>query len=250
MQSPGHDDDALQERAGTIAAADVATVSERVLIVEDDPDVMRVARSYLEREGYEVEEASDGLSGLHAALAHPPHLIVLDWMLPQMDGMTVLKRLRREAPVPVIVLTARTEEGDRIVGLDAGADDYVTKPFSPRELVARVRAVLRRVGGDASRDGALVAHAGLELDRERRTVRYHDTDVPVTTLEFDLLHTMAQTPGRVFTRGDLLDRVWGDDFAGVDRVVDVHVSNLRQKLVRVGGEGLVRTVRGVGYKVE
>lgn len=222
----------------------------RILIVEDDPDASQLVRAYLERDGYDVTVARDGSAGLRSALEEPPALIVLDWMLPGLDGPGFLTRLRREGRTPVIMLTARSEESDRIVGLELGADDYVTKPFSPRELVARVKAVLRRVTPDAQEesDTAPVEHRGLRVDPARREVVFERRAVPLTTLEFDLLHTLARAPGRVFTRDDLLERVWGPDFTGVDRVVDVHVSNLRHKLAAVGAADLLVTVRGVGYK--
>jgi DNA-binding response OmpR family regulator len=224
------------------------TVAQTVLIVEDDADVVRVARAYLERDGFEVAVESDGESGLRRALADPPALVVLDWMLPRMSGLEVLRELRRERSTPVILLTARTDELDRVIGLEVGADDYVVKPFSPRELVARVRAVLRRSeGAIAERSDEVVEHGGLRLDVTRRLASVGGQELSLTTLEFDLLHALARAPGRVFGREDLIERVWGPDFDGVDRVVDVHVSNLRQKLAAVGAEGLLRTVRGVGY---
>lgn len=223
-------------------------MGQRILIVEDDPDVVRVASAYLTREGFDVEIARDGETGLARALEAPPALVVLDRMLPGMDGLEVLRRLRAEARTPVILLTARTEEGDRIAGLEAGADDYVPKPYSPRELVARVRAVLRRVGAP-SEERPVVLVGPLRVDPNRRSVTAHGRQVALTTLEFDLLYTLAAAPGRVFTRGELLDRVWGEDFVGVDRVVDVHLSNLRQKLHEVHGDALLETVRGVGYRV-
>ncbi|MFU8887197.1 MAG: response regulator [Trueperaceae bacterium] len=223
-------------------------MAQTVLIVEDDADVVRVARAYLERDGFEVAVESDGESGLRRALADAPALVVLDWMLPRMSGLEVLRELRRERPTPVILLTARTDELDRVIGLEVGADDYVTKPFSPRELVARVRAVLRRSeGAVAERADEVVEHGGLRLDVTRRLASVDGRELSLTTLEFDLLLAFARAPGRVFGREDLIERVWGPDFDGVDRVVDVHVSNLRQKLAAAGAEGLLRTVRGVGY---
>ena len=221
---------------------------QTVLIVEDDADVVRVARAYLEREGFEVAVESDGESGLRRALADAPALVVLDWMLPRMSGLEVLRELRRERPTPVILLTARTDELDRVIGLEVGADDYVTKPFSPRELVARVRAVLRRSErATAERADEVVEHGALRLDVARRLAFVDGQELSLTTLEFDLLLAFARAPGRVFGRDALIERVWGPDFDGVDRVVDVHVSNLRQKLAAAGAEGLLRTVRGVGY---
>jgi DNA-binding response OmpR family regulator len=223
-------------------------VPQTVLIVEDDADVVRVARAYLEREGFAVAVESDGESGLRRALADPPALVVLDWMLPRMSGLEVLRELRRERPTPVILLTARTDELDRVIGLEVGADDYVTKPFSPRELVARVRAVLRRSeGAVAAPVDEVVEHGPLRLDVARRLASVDGRELPLTTLEFDLLLAFARAPGRVFGRDALIERVWGPEFDGVDRVVDVHVSNLRQKLAAAGADGLLRTVRGVGY---
>lgn len=223
-------------------------MAQTVLIVEDDADVVRVARAYLERDGFEVAVESDGESGLRRALTDAPALVVLDWMLPRMSGLEVLRELRRERPTPVILLTARTDELDRVIGLEVGADDYVTKPFSPRELVARVRAVLRRSEGAAPPQAdEIVEHGGLRLDATRRLAFVDGRELPLTTLEFDLLLAFARAPGRVFGREALIERVWGPDFDGVDRVVDVHVSNLRQKLAAAGAEGLLRTVRGVGY---
>lgn len=223
-------------------------MSGRVLIVEDDRDVAKVVRAYLEREGFLVESATDGLRGLDRALEAPPDLIVLDWMLPGIDGLEFLKRLRREHRTPVIILTARGEETDRILGLEVGADDYVAKPFSPRELIARVRAVLRRIDPDRVRQESVLVHEGITVDPTQRRVIRGARTLELTTLEFDLLYAMARAPGRVFSRQDLLDRVWGEDFIGVDRVVDVHISNLRQKLEAIGANDRITTIRGVGYR--
>ncbi|MDZ7802166.1 MAG: response regulator transcription factor [Trueperaceae bacterium] len=225
-------------------------MAARILVVEDDADVASVVRAYLEREGYAVEVAHDGLAGLRAAQERTPALIVLDWMLPHLDGPSFLARLRRDAATPVIMLTARIEESDRVLGLELGADDYVAKPFSPRELVARVKAVLRRTSPPEGGAQETIEHAGLHIDPARRTVRVQGRPVALTALEFDLLHVLARTPGRVFSRTELLDAVWGEDFMGVDRVVDVHVSNLRHKLAAAGADGRLATVRGVGYKLE
>jgi DNA-binding response OmpR family regulator len=225
-------------------------VAQRVLVIEDDADVVRVVQAYLEREGFEVRSESDGESGLRSATEDAPDLVVLDWMLPRLDGRSVLERLRRASRVPVILLTARTEEPDRVLGLELGADDYVTKPFSPRELVARVRAVLRRNAGEPDEADAPVTLGDLVIDPRSRRVSVAGEDVALTALEFDLLHALARAPQRVFTREELIDRVWGPDGVGVGRVVDVHVSNLRQKLVAAGAHDVVRTVRGVGYALE
>ena len=221
----------------------------RILVVDDDRAIVRVVRAYLERDGYLVETAFDGLLGLRVALERSPILIVLDWMLPDLDGLEFLRRLRAEQSTPVILLTARTEESDRVLGLELGADDYVTKPFSARELTARVRAVLRRL--DAGFDlPALLTVGDLVIDRESRTVKCQGAFLDLTVIEFDLLQTLAERPGRVYSRNELLNRVWGSDFAGVDRVVDVHLSHLRQKVEPDPAKpSLLATVRGVGYKL-
>ena len=222
-------------------------VSKRILVVEDDPDVAKVVSVYLEREGYHVDGVRDGRTGLDCALSAPPDLIVLDWTLPGIDGPDFMKRLRNEQRTPVIMLTARKEEADRISGLESGADDYLGKPFSPRELVARVKAVLRRSHTEDLHE--IVKRGPLYIDPRYRSVRLNEVYLKLTKVEFDLLHTLARAPGRVFGRDELLDRVWGEDFSGVDRVVDVHVSNLRQKLeAAAAGSALVVTLRGLGYK--
>ena len=219
-----------------------------ILVVEDDPDIVKIVQAYLGREGYTVEVATDGITGLEKALSFSPRLVVLDWMLPHLDGLEFLRRLRLEHPTPVIMLTAKGEEPDRLAGFAAGVDDYVPKPFSPRELVARVQAVLRR--GEAATDVRQTIRQGaLEIDLDKRTARLEGRPLELTTLEFDLLVTLASQPGRVFHRNDLLSRVWGEDFLGVDRVVDVHVSNLRQKLEpNPNRPTYLLTMRGVGYK--
>ena len=221
-------------------------MSRTILIVEDDPDVVRVARAYLEREGYVVLVESDGEAGLLRARAARPDLVVLDWMLPNTSGLDVLRRLRADGEVPVLMLTARTDEADRVLGLELGADDYLTKPFSPRELVARVGAVLRRTVASVATE-VVLRHGLLEVDGSARIGRIAGREVDLTTLEFDLLRTFAAAPGRVYRRDELIERVWGGQYDGSDRVVDVHVSNLRQKLAEAGGADLIRTVRGVGY---
>ena len=221
----------------------------RILVVEDDVDAAQVVNAYLTREGYAVTVVHDGATGLQMALQSPPALVVLDWMLPGLGGPEFITALRREQRTPIIMLTARSEESDRIVGLELGADDYVVKPFSPRELVARVRAVLRRSRASELEAGEAVEHRGLRVDPLRRQATFAGRSLDLTTLEFDLLYALVRAPGRVFSRNDLIDRVWGPNFAGVDRVVDVHVSNLRQKLASVGADSLLVTVRGVGYKV-
>lgn len=222
----------------------------QILVVEDDPGIVRAVKAYLEQEGFGVAVAADGLLALNAALAETPTLIVLDWMLPSLDGLEFMRRLRQEQRTPVIMLTARTEENDRVLGLELGADDYMTKPFSPRELVARVKAVLRRTKVPTERPDQTLVVGSLQLNLEKRSVVRAGVPLELTVLEFSLLHTLMGQPGRVFSRDELLNRVWGSDFTGVDRVVDVHISHLRRRL----GEDpdtptLVLTVRGVGYKL-
>jgi DNA-binding response OmpR family regulator len=216
-----------------------------VLVVEDDPDIVQIVKGYLEKDGFSVGIAQDGLTGLTKALEETPTLIILDWMLPGIDGLTFLQRLRKTQSTPVIMLTAKTEEADRLKGL-ALADDYVTKPFSPRELVARVKAVLRR----GEHVAEIFKLGSLTIDTTKRIAWRGDKPLDLTTLEFDLLYFLAQHPERVFTRDELLRTIWGEDFMGVDRVVDVHISNLRQKLGSSPEEPQwLLTVRGVGYKL-
>lgn len=224
-------------------------MTERILLVEDDPDIVRIVQAYLDREGFQVVTATDGASGLALALTEPPVLIVLDWMLPRLDGEAFMKRLRPALSTPVIMLTARGEEDDRLRGFEFGVDDYVPKPFSPRELVARIHAVLRRAYGEkAAPTGRVIRRGTLWVDPVKRVASFGGRALDLTTREFELLYTLAEQPGRVWHRGELLDRVWGRDFTGIDRVVDVHMSNLRIKLEAVGGPAVLATVRGVGYK--
>jgi DNA-binding response OmpR family regulator len=220
----------------------------RALIVEDEKNLVGLLRKYLEREGFEVDEALDGPAALEVARRSEPDVVVLDWMLPGLDGMGVLRELRRFSDAYVIMLTAREGEVDRIVGLSTGADDYLVKPFSPGELVARIRAMLRRPRGGASTDPAMT-FGDLSVDPARREVRLGREDVRLTAMEFDLLATLASRPGLVFSRRQLLARVWGDDYFGSDHVVDVHVANLRKKIEDdPSNPRYVQTVRGVGYR--
>ena len=220
----------------------------KILVVDDEAAIVSLVSAYLKQEGYEVYTASDGPAGLQAARAYQPDLIVLDVMLPGMDGVEVLTRLRRESDVYVILLTARTEETDKIVGLSVGADDYVTKPFSPRELVARIKAALRRLKIDSTtRTGNLLRFQHIRIDTGSRQVWVDDQPVELTQTEFDLLVALAEHRGMVLSREQLLEKVWGYDYFGDMRVVDVHVGHLRQKL---GSEQVVTTVRGVGYRFE
>jgi len=219
---------------------------ERVLIVEDEPGIRKVVRAYLERAGYEVLEAADGEQALELAASRRPALVILDLMLPGIPGEEVCRRLRRDSEVPIIMLTARAHEDDRVAGLGLGADDYVVKPFSPRELVARVKAVLRRAGRPA---GEPLRRGDLVIDPERHEVRRGDEVIPLTASEFRLLYALAREPGRVFTREELVARVAGEDFEGYDRTVDAHVKNLRQKLGDSARQPrYVASVYGVGYR--
>lgn len=217
--------------------------------MDDEEALADLVRGYLEAEGWHVEVAADGAMALASARDSKPDVVVLDVMLPGVDGFEVLRQIRSASDVYVIMLTARTEEVDRIVGLTVGADDYMTKPFSPRELVARIKALLRRPRGDVGSRRQRVDEGGLVIDQPSRSTRLDDRPVDLTALEFDLLVTLASEPGVVLTRQRLLDRVWGLDFVGDAHVVDVHIANLRRKL----GDDAVRprfveTVRGVGYR--
>ena len=223
----------------------------KILVVDDEANIVRLVKAYLDQEGYEVYTATDGPAALKAARAYRPDLIVLDIMLPGMDGLEVLAQLRRESDVYVILLTAKTEETDRVVGLTLGADDYVPKPFSPRELVARVKAALRRIHREAGPPpGSVLVLRRLRLDQGRREVTLDGKPVHLTPTEFDLLVALARYPGMVLSREQLITHVWGANFYGEQRVVDVHVGHIRQKLEAAGGEGLIVTVRGVGYRLE
>ncbi len=223
-------------------------MSARILVIDDEQSIIEIVQAYLEKEGYEVITAMDGQSGLKAAKVQKPDLVVLDIMLPGMDGIEVLAQLRRESDVYVIMLTAKAEETDKIVGLSVGADDYLTKPFSPRELVARVKAALRRLkSGAALPDERTLAFDHVRIDTGSRKVWVDDEPVELTAIEFDLLKTLAEHHGRVLSREQLLEQVWGYDYYGEIRVVDVHIGHIRQKL---GHENLIATVRGVGYRFE
>ncbi len=228
----------------------VTGVGQRVLVVDDEERIRGIVRSYLEHEGFEVADAPDGETALATAHSWLPDLVILDVMLPGIDGIEVLRRLRTTSAVPVIMLTARSEELDTLVGLSVGADDYIAKPFRPRELVARIKTVLRRAGAaSTSEETDRLAFDGLTIDvGAREVIRGHDP-VQLSTLEFDLLVAMARAPGRVLTRRQLLERVWGFDFFGDERVVDVHIRSIRKELGDSAEEPtLIGTVRGVGYK--
>jgi len=225
----------------------------KILVVDDEPNIINLVTAYLRQEGYEVLTATDGPRGLKAARALQPDLIVLDVMLPGVDGIEVLTQLRRESDVYVIMLTAKSEETDKIIGLSVGADDYLTKPFSPRELVARIKAALRRYGQQRSgmAEGHFLAFRRLRIDVNARQILKDDQPVELTTIEFDLLHAMGEHRGRVLSREQLLERVWGHDFYGEARVVDVHLGHIRKKIeTDPSNPELIATVRGVGYRFE
>ncbi len=216
-----------------------------ILVVDDEPNIADLIELYLSREGYRVVKATTGEGGVCAVGEHRPRLVVLDVGLPDVDGLEVCRRLRLTSTIPVIFLTARDGEIDRVLGLELGADDYVTKPFSPAELVARVKAVLRRTEGPAA---AEILQAGAAtIDLGRREVRVRDEPVAFTTKEFELLRFLAERPGLALSRQQILDNVWGYDWFGDARTVDVHVAQVRKKL-----DGAVRidTVRGIGYRLE
>lgn len=221
-----------------------------ILVVDDEPTILNTVHAYLEKEGYTVQTALDGPSALKAARAFRPHLIVLDIMLPGMDGLEVLQRLRQESDVYVLMLTARADETDKIVGLTVGADDYLTKPFSPRELVARVKAILRRDRGPGLVEHTL-AFANLRIEPDSRRVWKDDQLLDLTPIEFDLLYALARHRGRVLSREQLIEQVWGYDYYSDERVVDVHIGRLRKKVEDDPAKpALIATVRGVGYRFE
>ena len=220
-----------------------------ILVVDDEPQIVRLVRDHLEAVGFSVLEASDGRGAVRAVTAGRPDLVVLDLGLPGLDGLDVTRALRKDNPVPIIMLTARSEESDKLVGLELGADDYVTKPFSPKELVARVRAVLRRAETAATEQPVLKVGDDIELDLPRMEARVGGRRVELTPTEFQLLAAMAREPGRVFTRSQLLDAVHGVAFESYERAIDAHVKNIRRKLEpQPGSPRYLQTVYGVGYR--
>jgi DNA-binding response OmpR family regulator len=220
-------------------------MAQKILVIDDEAKIVEICRDYLHAASFDVITANDGLKGLALARTQKPDLIVLDLMLPGMDGLDVCRTLRREGNVPIIMLTARVEEPDKLIGLELGADDYITKPFSARELVARIRTVLRRASGDPSSD---TIHAGeVTLDRTHYQALLPDRSIPLTSTEFELMATMMSQPGRIFTRSQLLNAVRGVAFDSYERAIDSHIRNLRRKLEP--GEYII-TVHGIGYKFE
>jgi DNA-binding response OmpR family regulator len=218
---------------------------KKILLVDDEPEILEICRDYLKASSYDVVTANDGLQGLSSFRREKPDLIVLDWMMPGMDGPEVCHAIRRESNVPIIMLTARVEETDKLIGLEIGADDYITKPFSPRELVARVRVVLRRVSGDSSAE--VIRVGKVALDRMHFEAQIDKRAVPLTPTEFEIMATLMSQPGRIFSRNQLLTAVHGVAFESYERAIDSHIRNLRHKLEP---DDLIVTVHGVGYKFE
>ncbi len=225
-------------------------MTDTILVVDDESRIVELARMYLEPDGFQVTSAANGTVAKRKILDEEPDLVVLDLMLPGMDGLEVCRRVREKSDVPIIMLTARSEDIDKIVGLELGADDYLTKPFNPRELVARIRAILRRADRGQSDVEAIpeISLGNLHIDSRSRRVEVAGRQVKLRMKEFDLLHTLARNKGVVYTREKLLDVVWGYDFAGETRTVDVHIAHLRHKLR--GMDPVIETVWGVGYKLE
>ena len=223
---------------------------KKILVVDDEKKIVEIIQAYLERDGYQVITAFEGKTALALALNQRPDLIILDLMLPEISGWDVCRMIRKESDIPIIMLTARDEVTDKIVGLEMGADDYVTKPFDTKELVSRVRAVLRRAESKAGQKN-IIQIADLYIDIEKRQVRRNEISVELTPNEFDILRIMAENPGRVFSRMQLLDKVQGDAYEGYERTIDSHIKNLRKKIeIDPDHPRYVITVHGVGYKLE
>jgi DNA-binding response OmpR family regulator len=220
-------------------------MSQKILLVDDEPEILDICRDYLKASAFEVVTAKDGLQGLSAARREKPDLIVLDLMMPEMDGLDLCREIRRESNVPIIMLTARVEEVDKLIGLEIGADDYMTKPFSPRELVARVKVVLRRAGGDSAMEVIRVGE--VSLDRTHYEIQIGERVLSLTPTEFEIMATLMSQPGRIFSRNQLLNAAHGVAFESYERAIDSHIRNLRRKLEPAE---LIVTVHGVGYKFE
>jgi len=223
----------------------------RLLMIDDDEKLVGLMREYLESHGFEVAAAHDGNAGVEAALSAEPDLVILDVMLPGVDGLEVCRRVRQSSHVPILMLTARGDETDRIVGLEIGADDYLPKPFNPRELLARIRAILRRSEGEEAKGPSSIVQAGtLVVDIGSRAVTVRGQPVELTTAEFDILYALASSAGRVLSRDQLLQKVHGEGWAAYDRSIDVHISRIRQKIeADPRRPTLLKTVRGVGYQL-
>ena len=224
-------------------------MTKKILVVDDEKRIVEILQAYLERDGYRVIAAYDGRSALELARSNSPDLVILDLMLPEVSGWDVCRELRRESDVPIIMLTARDDTTDKIIGLELGADDYVTKPFEPKEIISRVRAVLRRSEGTAVSKSTLNV-GEIIIDTDKRLVRRGDQNIELTPIEFDLLRVMAENPGRVYSRMQLLDKVQGDAYEGYERTVDSHIKNLRKKLELDPEHPVyIITIYGVGYKL-
>ena len=223
-------------------------MAKKILVVDDKPELRTLLKSYLGQEGFDTLTASDGQEALHVARREKPDLIILDLMMPEMGGYEFMRVYSREAETPVIILTAKLEENDKVLGLELGADDYVTKPFSPRELTARVHAVLRRMA-KGSTAGEILRVGGLQLDRSGRSTQVNGQPVDLTPSEFELLATLMAAPGRVFSRLELLDRLQGSAYEGYERTIDVHIRNLRTKVEPdASNPQYIETVYGAGYR--
>ncbi|MCA9945570.1 MAG: response regulator transcription factor [Anaerolineales bacterium] len=221
----------------------------KILVVDDELTLRNTVKAYLEQEGYAVHTAADGRSALHIFRDFQPDLVVLDIMLPEIDGLELLRQLRQTSDVYIIMLTAKADEADKVIGLGLGADDYVTKPFSPRELVARIKASLRRLGGSSTKKELVSAH--LRLDEEARLAWKETQPLDLTPIEFDLLQTLMRHHGRALSREQLIEQVWGNDYYGDDRVVDVHIGRLRKKVeVDAAKPVFIVTAWGAGYRFE
>lgn len=218
---------------------------KKILLVDDEPEILEICRDYLKASGYEVLTAKDGAQGLSFARREKPDLVVLDLMMPEMDGLDMCRTIRRESNVPIIILTARVEETDKLIGLELGADDYMTKPFSPRELVARVKVVLRRGSGDSAAE--MIRAGNVSLDRTQYEVQVGKRVVVLTPTEFEIMATLMSQPSRIFSRNQLLNAAHGVAFESYERAIDSHIRNLRRKLEP---DELIFTVHGVGYKFE
>ena len=224
-------------------------MSQRILIVDDEPNIRDVIRFALERAGYQTTMARNGAEAMMAFRHGGIDLIVLDIGMPEMDGLEVCRQIRRTHALPILFLSARDEEIDRIVGLEIGGDDYVTKPFSPRELVARIKAILKRIRPSAQSEPAVLRHGLLEICADRHTATWNGMDIKLTAMEFSILEMLVRQPRRVFSRENIMDVAYGQDVVVSDRTIDSHIRHIRQKLTDAGGLGLIETVHGVGYKL-
>lgn len=218
-----------------------------ILVIEDEAKIVRLIRDYLEKEGYRVIDARDGEEGITAFRRNEPELIILDLMLPKLDGLEVARKVRKDSKVPIIMLTAKTEEADRVAGLEVGADDYVTKPFSLRELAARIKAVLRRTDGGLGRP-EVIKRGPLKIDLDSHRVEFGGEGIDLTPTEFELIAALAENPGRVFTRKNLLEEIGRYPGENMTRIIDTHVKNLRKKIEKEDEKELIETVHGVGYR--